>query len=382
LKTPVGLLDAGRAVADFREKGACTQMCRAENEPGGPRRCPGDARVAYGRAAAAVAELERSEAALMQELSELDDPGHAGTGFGGQRRVVSFPDKTTRTEDIRREIDTAVAELNTGENWREWLEFSERFHNYSLNNQLLIFMQNPEATRVAGFRKWKEMGRSVNKGEKAIWVYAPMIRKVRQQDDNGRPVFGADGKPLYREQLTGFKTVPVFDVSSTDGDPIPQPPVVEVDRMSGQAPEGMHDDLRSQIEGHGYRLIYTDLGDGPGVPDGSTSPDLKTVTINTRYSHAHQGLVLAHELAHIELGHTKRSDEYHTGAGGQRSTMEVEAQSVSYVVGRRYGVTDNASFSYIDGWAKGDQEKVRKTAETVIKATDRIMARIKRLQPA
>lgn len=354
-------------------------MCRAESEPGGPRRCPGDARASYGRTAAAVVDLEHAEAALMQELADLGaDPIEAGPGAG--RQVVSFPDKETRTDDIRREIDAALTDLNTAENWREWLEFSGQFHRYSLNNQLLIYMQKPDATQVAGFRKWQEVGRSVQKGEKAIWIFAPMSRRVPKEDANGKPILGTDGKKQYAQQLIGFKPVPVFDVSSTDGDPLPLPPVVSVDRLSGEAPAGMHEDLCAQIADHGYRVIYSDNGGGPGIPDGSTDPVNKTVTINTHYSPAHQSVVAAHELAHIELGHTERTGEYHTGAGGQRSTMEVEAQSVSYVVGRRYGLTDNNSFSYIDGWARGDKEKVRKTAEAVIKATDRIIGRIKQFR--
>lgn len=371
----VTVADAGSELLLLRGERA-GGMCRAESEPDGPRRCPGDARVALGRASTAVVDLEQAEAELMQELAELGaDPGSVA---GGVREVVSFSDKETRTEDIRREIDSALTDLNTADNWREWLEFSGQFHRYSLNNQLLIYMQKPEATQVAGFKKWKELGRSVNKGEKAIWIFAPMSRRVRKEDANGKPMLGADGKPQFVQQLIGFKPVPVFDASSTDGDPLPLPPVVAVDRLSGEAPAGMHEDLCAQVAEHGYRVIYEDSGDGPRVPDGSTDPVAKTVRINTRYSPRHQGLVLAHELAHIELGHTERTDEYHTGVGGERSTMEVEAQSVSYVVGRRYGLTDNNSFSYIDGWAKGDKEKVRKTAEAVIKATDRIIGRIKR----
>lgn len=87
-----------------------------------------------------TAGLEQAEAELLQELAAADN----GDGGGAARPVVSFPDKETRTDDIRREIDTAINELNTGENWRQWLEFSGKFHRYSLNNQLLIYMQTPE----------------------------------------------------------------------------------------------------------------------------------------------------------------------------------------------------------------------------------------------
>ncbi|WP_112650118.1 ArdC-like ssDNA-binding domain-containing protein [Mycobacterium xenopi] len=206
-------------------------------------------RAAYGRAAATVVRLERTRAALQAELADLGDVDDRSVDQA--RRVVSFPDKSTRTEDIRREIDTALDELDDGQTWQEWLEFSQRFHRYSLNNQLLILTQNPDATRVAGFNKWKELGRSVNKGEKAIWIYAPMVKKIQVEDDNGAT--------KRENRVVGFKVVPVFDVSSTSGDPLPEPPVISVSHLSGRAPDGMHEDLDDQIEGHGYRLEYRDL---------------------------------------------------------------------------------------------------------------------------
>ena len=348
-------------------------MCKASTEPGGPRRCSGDTRSAYGAAGTAVTLLERSEELL---LSQLAVPG--ADSPGGEPRHVSFDNKETRIEDIRREIDAAVDGLNTGERWKEFLDVSRRFHNYSLNNQMLILLQKRTATRVAGFHKWKEFGRSVDKGERAIWIYAPMIKKIAADDANGKPKLGPDGKPVKRDALIGFKVVPVYDVSSTSGKALPEPPMIPFNRTSGEAPEGMHDDLREQVEAHGYTLEYRDLGTDPGIPDGATDPRTKKVIINTSYSHAHQGMTLAHELAHIELGHLERTADYHVRAGGQRHTMEVEAESVSYVISRRYGMEPDSSFSYIDGWAMGDKEKIRKTADAVIKATDRILKKIQR----
>lgn len=352
-------------------------MCRASTETGGPRRCSGDTRNAYGVASAAVTQLERSEALLMSQLAVPvpDTPAAAS-----RSAEITFDNKETRNEDVRREIDAAIEGLNTGERWREFLEVSRRFHNYSLNNQMLILLQKSKATRVAGFHKWKEFGRSVNKGERAIWIYAPMIKRVIDKDANGNVKYGPDGKPKWREALLGFKTVPVYDVSSTSGKPLPEAPVIPFNRSSGEAPEGMHDDLREQVEAHGYTLEYRDLGSDPGVPDGATDPRTKKVIINTAHSHAHQAGTLAHELAHIELGHLERTAEYHTRAGGERPTMEVEAESVAYVISRRYGMEPESSFSYIDGWAMGDKEKVRKTADAVIKATDNILKKIKRFK--
>ncbi len=320
--------------------------------------------------------LERSESLL---LSQLPAPiGQGGAAAGAE--PVSFRDKETRSEDIRREIDTAVAGMGTGQRWQEWLDVSQRFHSYSLNNQILIMLQNDKATRVAGFHKWKEFDRSVNKGASAIWITAPMIKRVKDLDANGNPKFGPDGKPVWKEAMIGFKTVPVYDVSSTSGKPLPELPVVEFDRSSGQAPEGMHEDLAGQVERHGYTLEYRDLGTDDHIPDGYTDPAGKKVVINTAHSHAHQANTLAHELAHIECGHLARTGEYHTRAGGQRGTMEVEAESVSYVISRRYGMAQAWSFGYIDGWAMGDTEKVRKTADVVVKAADRILKNIPRFK--
>ena len=351
-------------------------VCRASTETGGPRRCSGDTRTAYGIASASVVQLERSETLLMSQLAV---PVTAAPSQA-ERPEISFDNKETRNEDVRREIDAAIDGLNTADRWKEFLDVSRRFHNYSLNNQMLILLQKSKATRVAGFHKWKEFGRSVNKGERAIWIYAPMIKRVIDKDAHGNVKLGPDGKPKWKEALLGFKTVPVYDVSSTSGKPLPEPPFIPFNRTSGEAPEGMHDDLREQVEAHGYTLEYRDLGDAEGIPDGATDPRSKKVIINTAYSHAHQAMTLAHELAHIELGHLERTAEYHTRAGGQRHTMEVEAESVSYVISRRYGMEPDSSFSYIDGWAMGDKEKVRKTADSVIKATDSILKKIKRFK--
>ena len=111
---------------------------QSKHETGGPRRCSGDTRNAYGVASAAVTQLERSEALLMSQLAVPvpDTPAAAS-----RSAEITFDNKETRNEDVRREIDAAIEGLNTGERWREFLEVSRRFHNYSLNNQMLILLQ-------------------------------------------------------------------------------------------------------------------------------------------------------------------------------------------------------------------------------------------------
>ena len=347
-------------------------MCRSSTEPGGPRRCAGDTRASFARAATAVATLERDEAHLVSQLEQSAAPAAApSTGHRFLQSApapVAFTDKNTRLEDIRSEIDSAIEHLDTGERWQEWLQFTQRFHNYSLNNQLLILMQKRDATRVAGFNKWKELGRDVMKGEKAIWVLAPIVKKFRKDPQN------TDDEESV---VVGFKPVPVFDVSQTSGNPLPEPPLVPYTRSTGVAPPQMHSDLEAQVVGHGYRVQRRDLGDGDSVPDGYTDPVDKVVVINSRYGDAHQASTLAHELGHIELGHLQNTSQYHIRSGGQRPRMEVEAESVSYVVGRHYGLSPGPSaFSYIDGWANGDRKKVRDTAEAVVAASRRILDRV------
>ncbi|WP_142277680.1 ImmA/IrrE family metallo-endopeptidase, partial [Mycobacterium timonense] len=109
----------------------------------------------------------------------------------------------------------------------------------------------------------------------------------------------------------------------------------------------------------------------------------KKVVVSTRFSDAHQAMTLAHELAHIQMGHMERHHDYHSGPGGQRPTMEVEAESVAYVIGRHYGLTPGGSaFAYIDGWAKGDTKKVQQTADRVNKACKSILGALPQATPA
>jgi len=346
-------------------------MCKSRTEPGGPRRCSGDTRAAYERASAAVAVLENTEQDLLDKIATgSNDNAPAGGGLPGPsdrptpepRDPVSFTDKTTRVEDIRREIEDAMDRLDTSESWQAFLDHRSKFHQYSLNNQMLIMMQKPEATQVAGFNKWKELGRSVNKGEKAIWIQAPMVVRKKSDDPDSD-----------ERRVIGFKPVPVYDVSQTNGKPLPTPPVVYTQEQ-GEAPAGMVDDLSEQIKSHGYTVEYEDLGADATAKDGYTDPVGKRVVINTSRSSAHQAMTLAHELGHIDLGHMERMHDY--TRGGQRPQMEVEAESVAYVIGRHYGYKPVNPFGYIDGWAQGDKNLVKSTATNVCASSKRILAKL------
>ncbi|CQD02094.1 ImmA/IrrE family metallo-endopeptidase [Mycobacterium timonense] len=359
-------------------------MCRATTDPGGPRRCSGDTRAAFSQSAHTVEVLEQAKTVLMAALSDAGHPAAppspseaappvpAPAPTPAAPKTVSFADKTTRIEDIRREIDDAIANLNTGEQWQDWLHYASQFHNYSLQNQLLIRMQRPDATFVGGLKKvWnKKFNRNLVAGSKAIWVRAPKIVKKKKDD-------GTD-----EEVLIGWLDVPVYDVSDTTGPPLPQRPEVPYTRETGVAPPEMHTELEKQITAHGYTVERVELPENG--PEGYTqTTPTKKVVVSTRFSDAHQAMTLAHELAHIQMGHMERHHDYHSGPGGQRPTMEVEAESVAYVIGRHYGLTPGGSaFAYIDGWAKGDTKKVQQTADRVNKACKSILGALPQATPA
>jgi hypothetical protein len=335
-------------------------MCLGTDEYGGPRRCPGDT---HAKVAVLDRQLDAADqliATLKAELGTTPDGGPAA-------EPVSFADLKgdDRIEAMRAEIDAGVAALGSADAWGRFLAANSRFHNYSLGNVMLILAQRPDATRVASFKKWKEFGRAPVKGSKAIWINAPVTRKVIEKD----PKTGAE-KEVRR--IVGVRPVPVFDVAQTDGDALPAPPQ-SVITLDGRAPDGMTEAIAGQIQGKGFTVEYGDTGKAGGYTDFANNK----VVISDRSTHMQQAKTLAHELAHIELGHGERSSEYHSNPGGARPDMEVEAESTAYVLTRHFGAdSGDYSFGYIDSWAKGDTDRVKSTADNVVKACKSIIGRL------
>lgn len=270
--------------------------------------------------------------------------------------TTTFADKATRLDDIRAELDTAVAGLASPEAWKSFLDFADSFHRYSFNNTILIALQLPGATQVASFKKWQEHGRLVRKGEKALWVLAPLPykRTVRDKDT---------GDETEVSGIRGFKPVPVFDVSQTDGEALPEPPV-RYAPVNGQIDPAVVAELTAKIVALGFRVEYRELAG----PEGHTLYDAKLVEVDPSTSPANQARVLAHELAHIVLGHEHRHGET------TKSDREVEAESVTYVLGRRYGIPGaDSSFAYLAGWAHGETDKLKAAANNVLAAARTIL---------
>lgn len=266
-----------------------------------------------------------------------------------------------KVEAFHAELEEQIAALADDENWQRYLDTMSQFHRYSLYNQLLIAVQRPDATRVAGYRKWEEFGRHVMKGEKGISIFAPKLVRMTVEDGNGKPVIGDDGKPLKQQRCVGFTTATVFDVSQTDGDPLP-----DIDReLSEIPPDGFTDDLEAAITGSGYGVSYEPTG---SAADGYTDPRAKRVVVDPTLSPGRRAEVLAHELGHIKAGHLDQMDDYHTGHGGQRGRMELEAEAVAYGLCRANGMSTRVgtiASTYVAGWTRDNPDLIKESAAKV-----------------
>ncbi len=272
-----------------------------------------------------------------------------------------------KVEELQAEIERGVAKLVEGEDWRRWLEVAARFPRYSFRNTLLIRLQRPEATAVMGYRAWQALGRQVRRGEQGICILAPCTYRADrhgddQDDDEGEPA----------RVLRGFRVAHVFDVSQTDGEPLPAP--AGVTRLEGEAPAGLWDTLAGQIRAAGFDLTRAPI---PTGANGTTNFAARLVTIEKGLSAAQAVKTLAHELAHVLL-HT--GVEYATGCRGR---AEVEAESVAYIVSQTAGLAAAGySFGYVAHWSGGDPATITATAERVVSCARTILDRADLLDAA
>lgn len=256
-----------------------------------------------------------------------------------------------RLAEAHSELVQAIESLTTGDDWRRMLEVAGKFHHYSFGNCMLIAWQCPSATRVAGYRKWQELGRQVRKGEKGIRIFAPIIRKTTTTDE-------ATGETVELRSLATFRLVSVFDIAQTNGDELPD---VRPELLAGSAPADLWDRLARQVKAAEFDL---ERGDCEGA-NGRTNYLTKTVRVRDDVDDAQAVKTLAHELAHVLL---------HEGAPC-RGVAEVEAESVAYLTCQAAGLsTDGYSLPYVASWADGDGKVVQQTAERVITTARAILA--------
>jgi len=271
---------------------------------------------------------------------------------------------TNTTQELTAQMDAAIEQLSKetdaakqSEVYRAWLSAMSRFYQYSINNQILIWSQRPDATRVAGFHTWKDLGRSVKKGEKGIRILAPMVRKLEYEQD---------GKVVPTSQLTGFRSVVVFDIAQTSGQGLPE---LQCNAVEGG--ESLLPALEKAAASLGIALAYKPLpGSVQGLSKGGIIEIEETLDIHARCG------VIAHELAHELLNHKERRAET------TRRQRELEAESVAFAVLAHFGmrlesrfylatyeVTGEmlkASLATINGTARQLIEAVRAPGATVL----------------
>jgi antirestriction protein ArdC len=259
--------------------------------------------------------------------------------------------KTERLTELHEQLSKQVAELMNGDEWQAMLRAAARFHTYSVNNVLLIRLQFPGATRVAGYRAWQSLRRHVRKGETGIAIFAPVTyrTKIEVSDDQE--------EPSYIKQLRGFQIEHVFDISQTDGDPIPD---VHPVPLEGDGPEELWDDIADMIRAEGYQVRRGQCAHRQA--NGETDPQTHIVTVRDDLAPLQAIKTLTHELAHIRLGHVQDLSTYHLCRG----RCEVEAESTAFVVLLESGYDASAySTVYVAGWAD-DPKMVQETAQRVI----------------
>ena len=286
-----------------------------------------------------------------------------------------------QVREITDKLEQGIKELFESERFKEYLRTMSKFYNYSFNNTLLIAMQKPEATYVAGYTSWqRNFDRQVMKGEKGIKILAPAPYKAQEEREKidpvtQKPVIGVDGKAVTEtvEVLRpAFKVVSVFDVSQTDGKELPD---IIVDELKGTVEnyEAFFDALKQESP---VPISFEDI---PGGAKGFFSPVESRIAIQEGMSEIQTVKTAIHEIAHAKLHAVKPDEKAAPEDKKDRHTKEVEAESVAYTVCQRYGIeTSDYSFGYIAGWSSGKETKelkssldtIRKTAAEMIEGID------------
>ena len=273
-------------------------------------------------------------------------------------------ERAARIEAARRDVEAAVASIVTGEDWQAWLSLQARLHRYSPNNTMWLLQQSIRRDEpleaVAGYRAWQALGRQVRRGEKGWSVLAPVTRRVQLDDEQGqRPPGKEDGVEdgAGTRRVVGWRVESVFDVSQTDGEPLPARPDSRCQRLDGSVDPALVEAIEAVVRDAGCRVerVDADAARWPATQNGSTDLLTRTVAVRAGMGSAQDAKTLLHEAAHVALGHT---------ASDRRS--EVEAESVAYVVLNELGV-DSAlySFGYVASWSGGDMSVVSAAAKSV-----------------
>ena len=283
-----------------------------------------------------------------------------------------------KVQEITEKLEQGIKELFESEKYKTYLNTMSKFHNYSFNNTMLIAMQKPDATLVAGFKAWqKNFDRHVKKGEKGIRILAPAPYKIKEERDKIDPVtqellLDKDGNPQKEEveiTIPAFRAVSVFDVAQTDGKPIPELAAKEL--LSDV--EGYQDMIRA-VEA--ISPVPIELEEIAGDSKGYYDREAKRIAVQENMSEGQTLKTMIHEVAHSKL-HSKEVEQDEQ-MKKDRNTKEVEAESIAYTVCQHFGVdTSDYSFGYIAGWSSGrDTKELRASIDTIRRTASELITGI------
>lgn len=321
-----------------------------------------------------------------------------------QQTRAAVAAREAKLDAVHAKLTESVGALVSGDDWRRALEFAARFRSRSFNNTMLIYIQHNEAfqtgrvpaptpTYVAGFKQWQALGRRVTKGQSGYAILAPVTARFASRtpsvaDSWRRLGRGERAQPgeVARTRLVGLRPAYVWDVSQTEGKPIPEQPAPRL--LAGVAPAGLWDGLAAQIRERGFTLVDVPDNQSIGGANGLTDFGSRTVSVRADMDDAARVKTLAHELGHVLL-HSPNTDATGPVQGPtadavlHRGIAEVEAESVTLMVGAAHGLdTSSYTIPYVSSWAssvpgsdpvevvQSTAERVRATAVSVLDKLD------------
>ena len=286
-------------------------------------------------------------------------------------------------EEITSKLEKGVKDIFSSDNYKEYLNFCAKLPRYSVNNQILIMLQKPDATMCQSFTGWKDMNRFVRKGEKGIRILAPAPYKMQKEQDktdaSGKAILDKDGEPVKETveiTVNAFKPVSTFDISQTEGEPVP---TVGVSELTGSV-EGYEALLAAIKEVVPVPISFEQIDSGA---KGYFHLEENKIVVQEGMSEAQTVKTLLHEASHQAL-HSREAMEQ-SGEKKSKNQKECEAESVAYVVCQHYGIdTSDYSFAYVATWSadkevpelKASLDTIRRTAaDLIVKIDEKVQSR-------
>lgn len=267
-------------------------------------------------------------------------------------------------KDITEKLEKGVQDVYSSEQYQDLLNTMAKFPHYSVNNNILIMMQKPDATLVQSYTGWKKMGRFVKKGEKGIRILAPAPFKLEKEqdkvDESGKVVLDKDGEAVKEKieiNMTAFKPVSTFDVSQTEGEPLPQ---IGVDELTGNI-KGYQTLFEAIKSASPVPIAFEDIKSGA---KGYFHVEENRIALNNGMSEIQNVKTAIHEMAHAKL----HNSEAQKNNKQSKNSKEVEAESVAYTVCEHYGIdTSDYSFAYVATWSQGKELPELKESLNIIR---------------